>query len=410
MKCSHLSVLVFAISLPACDPSPDTLHDESTGSDDWGMADEKIAIAPLEEIEDASSSETGRTVDPPEGQESESTSLSQGDSSSEEGSSSETSSGDEETGDETTGEGEETEESTTDTGDETGDIEEFNCDWDEYEAAETCRAAVRQPQDCSTLATAELEGDWPALECKIELDCKADQAARMMWEMAECMAPCRDSNPDEYLNYLCGAEQYIVIRECQVEQPCGVDNPIDDAKRECSTKGKFHHTQCMKTGELTEDPDWVVNPPTYECGVDEYTAAKSCESFYANKDNASIADCEKSSRNYARSEWTEQTGTEAPEEWIECELSRRCEWKAKPGNSLICASQCKNSHPENALHQECMVEKQVVLEECIRGTRIGSTSDFENGIECTDDASANNSRLSTCRSKADFAYGQCLRD
>ena len=92
MKCSRLSILAFAISLPACEPSSDTLHDESTSNGDWGMADENIAIAPLEEIEEEQgSSETGHTVEPtelPEGQESESDSLSQDESSSsEEGSS-----------------------------------------------------------------------------------------------------------------------------------------------------------------------------------------------------------------------------------------------------------------------------------------------------------------------------------
>lgn len=422
MKCSHISILAFAFLLPGCDASDSSEHDESTDGG-WKPLGESIEIVPSPQGEkdtgDQEGAETGGGDEGPMASkvESESGSLTQDESSSsEEGGSSE-SLDPEEAGEETgeaTSEDDESEESTSDTGGETGeetgdDEDDFICDWEEYEAAEACRAAVRHRQDCSLIAKAELGGDYWALECKNQLDCNPDQMARMMWEQAECMAPCRDSNPDDYLKYLCGVEQHVTLRECMIEQPCGVDNPPENARRECSVKGQFYHTQCMKTGDLTVDLDWIVNPPTYECGVDEYTAAKSCESYYANEDNMIIANCERNERNYAIGEWRKLTGSQddPPEEWLGCEVSRRCEWQARPANSLVCVSQCKNSHPEDALHQECMVERDTALEECIRGTRVGNTSEFENGIECTDNVSTNDSRLSTCRSKADFTYGQC---
>lgn len=261
MKCLHLSALAFVIILPACDVGSHTSDPAgSTGADDWGMGDEDTAIAPLEENSEID--HTVELIDPPEEQESGSSSLSQGESSSsEEGSSSEasdTSSEEEETGDETTGDGEEsTSDAGEETGDETGDDEESTGgELKPWEVAEACYAECKADESLDPIrAERDAYDEMPRGGDFNELTCARDVVefrVRALFQQAAIV--CRDecdlwrwTDFDRDVD-VCTQEESMFLNECYAKYGCKWPrqprHQYDDSK--CEHMGSKVWNHCLK--------------------------------------------------------------------------------------------------------------------------------------------------------------------
>lgn len=271
MKCSLLSILAFAVILPACDfGSHLSAPDGSTGVDDWGTGD--IAI-PLEETEGEETDHTVESIDPTEEQELESGSLPQDESSASETSSetgedeestdagSETDEGEDSTSD-TSDETGESEESTSDTGDETGDDEE-STGGKPWDIARACYAECKAHEDLDPIrAEQDAYNEMPRGGDSNELTCArnvVELRVRALFQQAaiDCRDECalwRWTDIDREIA-VCTHEEVVFLNACYAKYECKwprqPGHMYDDSR--CESVGRTVWNYCMDGWDPPED-------------------------------------------------------------------------------------------------------------------------------------------------------------
>ena len=265
-------------------------------------------------------------------------------------------------------------------GEESGDGGTDDSDHDEtcapaeYQQALDCVDSIQVHQECRARAGVTFEGDHVGYGCDVHFNCDPHWNARRHWEYAECMKPCRDSHPEDYLRYLCAIEEHSYFRACLIWTDFECTDPAADLTSEhvgnCHTVAAFHRDQCLLAGHLSEVPEWALHPPERACDAAEFAEADECREHW-QATGASQADlCEDTERPAIVRDWQVATGSDEdpPAEFVSCELTKRCDGHYEQmfaDEVAACIAPCSGSHPGDMLDAECNVDALGVARECL---------------------------------------------